>query len=131
MKQVPVKLGPLALLLTVISICLTVLAILNYSTALADSRLAQKYADTVSTRYSLEIRGQQYLQEEAEDRLAGFVSMDEDGNGVHWKTIEENGSRLTIGLDRNGRVVCWKHERDWTEDTNIGNLWSGFFGNGA
>jgi hypothetical protein len=33
MKQTPVRLGPLALLLNVISICLTVLAILSFSTA--------------------------------------------------------------------------------------------------
>ena len=54
MKQVPIKLGPLALLLTVISICLTTLAILSFTTASADLRLAEKYADTVQTRYELE-----------------------------------------------------------------------------
>ncbi len=54
MKQVPIKLGPLALLLAVISICLTTLAILTFTTARADLRLAQKYAETVSTRYELE-----------------------------------------------------------------------------
>ena len=40
MKQVPIKLGPLALLLAVISICLTTLAILTFTTARADLRLA-------------------------------------------------------------------------------------------
>ena len=44
MKQVPIKLGPLALLLTVISICLTTLAILTFATARADWRLAEKHA---------------------------------------------------------------------------------------
>ena len=39
MKQIPIKLGPLTLLLTVISICLTVLAILSFTTARADLRL--------------------------------------------------------------------------------------------
>ena len=42
MKHVPIKLGPLALLLAVISICLTTLALLNVSTAKADERLAEK-----------------------------------------------------------------------------------------
>ncbi len=42
MKQIPIKLGPLTLLLTVISICLTVLAILSFTTARADLRLAEK-----------------------------------------------------------------------------------------
>ena len=54
MHQVPIKLGPLALLLTIISICLTTLSILTCTTSGADLRLAQKYAETVQTRYSLE-----------------------------------------------------------------------------
>ena len=49
MKRVPIKLGPLALLLAVISICLTMLALLTCSTARADRRLAEKFAQTVST----------------------------------------------------------------------------------
>ena len=58
MNQVPVKLGPLALLLTVISICLTTLAILTFSTARADWRLADRYAQTVTARYDLMNEGQ-------------------------------------------------------------------------
>ena len=38
MKHTPIKLGPLALLLAVISICLTTLALLNVSTAKAEER---------------------------------------------------------------------------------------------
>ena len=52
-NRTPIRLLPLALLLTVISICLTVLAILTFSTAGADLRLAEKYAETVRTRYEL------------------------------------------------------------------------------
>ena len=47
MNKAPIRLGPMALLLTVISICLTILAILTFTTARADLRLAQKYAETV------------------------------------------------------------------------------------
>ena len=61
MKHVPVKLGPLALLLAVVAICLTILAILSFTTGQADLRLAQRYADTVSERYALEAEGQQYV----------------------------------------------------------------------
>ena len=52
--RMPVKLGPLALLLTVISICLTTMAILTFATARADRRLAEKYAATVRLRYELD-----------------------------------------------------------------------------
>ena len=72
MKQVPIKLGPLALLLAVISICLTTLGILTFTTARADLRLAEKYASTVRTRYELERRGQEFLQELSETDPADY-----------------------------------------------------------
>ena len=46
MKDLPIRLGPLALLLTVISICMTVFGILTYATARADMNLAETYAET-------------------------------------------------------------------------------------
>ena len=129
MKQVPIKLGPLALLLTVISICLTTLAILTFTTARADRRLAEKYADTVSVRYVLEIRGQEFLAEAqamAEDGSFEFLDgLDRDG--VYWETFEQDGSRLTIGVKQNGtdaEVVAWKHQRLWEENTSL-HLWLG------
>ena len=61
MNKAPIRLGPMALLLTVISICLTILAILTFTTARADLRLAQKYAETVQARYAIEKDGQTYL----------------------------------------------------------------------
>ena len=67
MKQIPMRLGPLALLLMVISICMTVLGILTFTTARADLSMAEKYAQTVETRYLLESRGQSFLQEAYED----------------------------------------------------------------
>ncbi|MBQ6370387.1 MAG: hypothetical protein IJJ21_02250, partial [Firmicutes bacterium] len=62
MKQVPIKLGPVALLLTVITICLTVMAILTLTTAAADQAMANRFADSAQIRFSLEAEGQQFLQ---------------------------------------------------------------------
>ncbi len=132
MKQVPIKLGPLALLLTVISICLTMLSILSFTTARADMRLAEKYAETVSTRYELEAEGQQYLADirgtvpfVAAGSLAGT---EQDEDGIIWKQFEKGGARLRIGTDPadDFRVVSWKHSKEWEEDTDIGDLWPGF-----
>ena len=61
MNRPTVRLGPAAVLLTVIAICLAILAILTFTTARADLRLAEKYADTVRARYALESEGQKYL----------------------------------------------------------------------
>lgn len=129
MKQVPVKLGPLALLLTVISICLTTLAVMTFVTARADQRLAEKYADTVNTRYALETRGQEFLSEVSGGAgNEGVVLLEEpDQDGVSWNTFEQDGSRLKIGLKQGSggtEVVAWKHERLWEEDTSM-NLWPG------
>ncbi len=63
MKHIPIKLGPLALLLTVISICMTVLGLLTFATARGDLSLAEKHGDTVRLRYELEAEGQAFLGE--------------------------------------------------------------------
>ncbi len=131
MKQTPIKLGPLALLLTVISICLTMLSILSFTTARADMRLAEKYAETVSTRYELETEGQQYLADVrgtvpviAADALA---DTEQDDSGIVWKQFDRDGAMLRVGVDpADGfRVVSWKHSKEWEEDTDIGMLWPG------
>ena len=100
MKQVPVKLGPLALLLTVISICLTTLAILTFTTSRADKALADKYAQTVRTRYELETEGQEYLQHVTDgSEMAGERDFEKDGFHLY-VTVEEDGS-----------VTSWRHEK--------------------
>ena len=62
MRHIPIKLGPLALLLAVISICMTTLGILTFTTAGADLVMAEKYAATVRNRYELEYQGQSFLR---------------------------------------------------------------------
>ena len=131
MKQVPIKLGPLTLLLTVISICLTTLAILTFTTARADLRLAEKYAETVRTRYELEAEGQSFLRElrDLDPADLSLMDLDRDAQCVSWTTLKEDGAQLLIGFtyDRDGyQVVAWRQEKEWDQDTVIGNLWSGF-----
>lgn len=128
MKQVPIKLGPLALLLTVISICLTVLSILNFTTARADLRLAEKYAETVSERYALEAEGQELLRElEASD--PALLDMTRDAAGVWHADLERDGAHLRLAVEKKGdgwQVVEWRMEKDWQEDTGL-ELWGGGF----
>ena len=130
MNQTPIKLGPLTLLLTVISICLTVLSILTFTTAQADERLAQKFAETVQTRYELEQEGQAFLRDVAEGGPDFIMddSVTRTAQGVFKKTFERDGAKLTIGYRNtaNGvRIVSWRHEKEWEEDTSL-NLWDGF-----
>ncbi len=124
MKHIPVRLGPLALLLTVVAICMTVLGLLTFSTARADLAMAQKLAASTQQRYELEAEGQAFLQEAAEavvpvgkefvTKVTGGVSykiygftqealsalgMEKDENGVYWKELSHDSQTLRIGLD--------------------------------
>lgn len=126
-QQAPVRLGPLALILTVISICLAILAILSFTTARADLRLAEKYAATVSDRYALEREGQTYLGEVSAALAAGSdLNVDEDGVLRHYLT--RGDAMLCIGLELKGdgwQVVSWRQEQTWEPNLEIGDLWSG------
>ena len=110
MNHVPIKLGPLALLLAVVSICLTVLSILSFASARADWKLAEQYARTVQTRYALEEQGQRFLAE-AEPGAQ--------------ETFEQDGLRLIVALGEDGEILRWTLEREWNQDDTFGNLWLG------
>lgn len=130
MNEIPVKLGPLALLLAVISICMATLAILTFSTSRADMSLAEKYADTVKERYELEVMGQQYLAETSDELNQGMVFIT-DADGMAHHTIESGNATLDIALKPKGAdgyiVGKWTITRNWEEDTGMGNLWDGFW----
>lgn len=133
MKQIPIKLGPLTLLLTMISICLTVLAILSFTTARADLRLAEKYADTVRSRYALEKQGQAFRQELSETDPAdyGLSGWERDKDGVYHTVLTRDDLSLSIGFCPNEKgktdILQWQHTKDWAEDESIGQLWDGGF----
>ncbi len=129
MKQTAIRLGPLALLLTVISICLTILAILTVTTARADLRLAEKYAETVKERTALETQGQELVRAVTVGE-AGTLAPDADG--TIRAELEQNGLRLRLALSPDGEggwaVTDWRMEKEWTFDDTIDGLWSGSFG---
>ena len=125
MKQIPIKLGPLAFLLTVISICLTVLAILTFTTARADLSLADKYAQTVQIRYDLEAQGQAYLAQLAAGQGTGDT--DADADGVIWKTFSRDGFSLRVGCVAGAdgyEVISWRQEKAWDEENTL-HVWQG------
>ena len=125
MNRPTVRLGPAALLLAVIAICLAILAILTFTTARADLRLAEKYADTVRARYALEGDGQKYMAELA---ASPDTAPQADADGVIRVDMERDGYRLRIALEPDGtggfRTVGWRHEKPWEQEQTIGDLWS-------
>ena len=131
MRQVPIKLGPLALLLTIISICLTTLAILTYTTAEADRRLAERYGQTVETRYKLESQGQEFLRDVdraiRDNNSPALVPYKTEAYNVYEKIIEDGDASLTVRIEndqRQSRILSWKMIRSWEEDKEV-NVWNG------
>ena len=131
MRSFPVKLGPLALLLTGIVLCLTALAILTLTAARADLAQAERYADTVRTRYALEQRGQAFLRDADEALRAGrspdTLDAELTDTGVR-KTFSHDGALLTVVLrteDGSLTVEQWKRCREWAENVELGDLWPG------
>ena len=134
MENSGIKTGYVALLLTVVSICVEALAILAIATASADLRTAGRYADMVKTRYELEAKGQMFLMEADEalrsgNSLALLPDTETDGKGVTWKEIWSSDYRLAAGVkaDEAGKlkVVGWRIGRTWENQTDMGDLWDG------
>ena len=131
MNNAPIRLGPLALLMTVISICLTILSILTLTTAGADLRLAEKYADASEIRFELEEQGQELLAEVdgvlANGGNAASVSGVKEENGTYTAELDKDGYILNISFTEDNNtynLTGWKITREWNEDNNI-NIWDG------
>ena len=66
----------------------------------------------------------------AEGTNAGDISGTEtDENGVIWKTIVQDDSKLVIGIlpdpETGYKVVSWRLLREWSADESMGDLWDG------
>ena len=113
MNRPPMRLGPLAFLLTVIAIAMSVLSVLTFSTARADSALANRFARTVRTRYSLEKEAAQMIKERSDE-----------GKGFEF-TLEKDGYVLHVRLNDDGDPEIWDIHRQWDYDEFTDDLWDG------
>ena len=136
-----IRLGPVAVFLTVVSAVLATLAILTFSTARADEVLAKRFASVTQTRYALEADGNRFLaeldkaaQEGADLTDAGIASgipgaeALPEGEGVRY-TSEREGYTLTVEAVPDGsggfRIGKWKITKEWTEEDPFDDLWLG------
>ncbi len=118
MKKVPMRLGALALLLLVVSMCLTSLSMLSYADASADMRQAQKYAQTVKIRYDLERQGQEFLEQTEASGSEETVRT----------SFYEEGYELEIELQKTDdgyEIKQWKIRKVWDKPEKIDDLWEG------
>jgi hypothetical protein len=111
MKEKTLRLGPLAILLTLIALAMTILSLLSFASAQADVALAERFAKTVAIRYRLDKKGQKFLKEHINDAEASFESSEED-------------YVLHIELKEN-QIIEWKIHKNWEQEEQFDDLWEG------
>ena len=100
MKKTPIRLGPLMILLLVISIALTTLALLTVTTSRADRALAERFAASVSARYGLERDG------------SAFAASAADGSATRANLnirVVQKAEEITLAADAPLRVSVEAH----------------------
>ena len=130
-----IRLGPIAVFLSVVAVVLTTLAILTTATSNADRLMAERFARVTQIRYELEDEGNQYLMEVDEQAMKGRVavaSVDEEltDDGVLRQTIKKDGYVLEIEItkpDSAGHydISKWKITKEWNAENPFGNIWQG------
>lgn len=131
-----IRLGPVAVFLTVITAVLATLAILTFSTARADAVLAERFAQMTGIRYELEAKGSRFLSEAdalfsmeeiTEADLPEGVSLADDGGLSYY--IEKDGYAMSIRVSEgsDGRPVIgeWRISKLWEGDDPFEDIWPG------
>jgi hypothetical protein len=131
------RLGSITLLFTVILLCVAALAALSAATAHADLAVTEKYRARVQDMYAAESAGQEWLAAvdaaiaakgaalTATDLPAG-TSL--DGDVLSAQLVQESGCTLSVSVRRTESgytILRWENTAQWTEDTDIGSLWTG------
>ena len=128
-----VRLGSISILMSVILLCVAVLAVLSVTSARADDVMARRYASWTSAYYELQNEGQAYYQSLDEAVLSGqdpeAILLESgavpDENGVYVKVIARDEMTLTIHMelaDGNIRVLGAETDTNWEEDTSMNLL---------
>jgi hypothetical protein len=130
----PLRGGMLTLLVTVILICLSVLAVLALCTARVDRNLAQRQQDQLQKDAAAETAGQQWLAEvdaalKTDGMLPDSAQKQVDGTIRAQLALDsERTLEITIrplqGQTERYRVLQWQISRDW-DAAQKWNLWNG------
>ena len=130
-----IRLGPIAIFLTIVAIVLSTLAMLTAATAGADKAMAERFASVTSTRYQLEADGNTFLKEFDETIAQGGDPASLEGvesaqGGGYNYTVERDGYRLEVSLsplDALGHysITVWKIHKIWNSEDPMNNVWKG------
>ena len=119
------RVGSVAVLFTVVLLCVAIFAALTVTTALADEKTAQRYGPHVQQQYACENLGQQWLAQARAFQL-GLGPLPEDTaqteNGGLSTCICSGSMELRIRLDGTGRLEQWSCAALWQPEEHW-QLW--------
>ena len=128
------RLGPVAVFLTIIAVILTTLATLTIATSRADVVLAERFAEMTRIRYSLEAQGSEFLSGLAEELNAGaslssISELNRRADGIFEYKAERDGYELVIRLTESDEdlydIKEWKITKVWEEEDLNQGIWAG------
>ena len=128
------RLGPIAVFLTVVAIILTTLATLTIATSRADAVLAERFATMTAIRYSLEKEGNEFLYEVTQKlengaSLNSISDLNRTDDGMYEYKAEKDGYELKIRLAPEGTdsfsIEEWKITKIWNEEELSQDIWLG------
>lgn len=128
------RLGPVAVFLTIVAVILTTLATLTIATSRADVVLAERFAEMTQIRYSLEAQGNEFLSSLAEELEAGaslssISELNRKADGIFEYKAERDGYELLIRLTESDEDLYdireWKITKVWEEEDLNQGIWAG------
>lgn len=128
------RLGPVAVFLTIVAVILTTLATLTIATSRADVVLAERFAEMTQIRYSLEAQGSEFLSSLAEELAAGaslssISELNRKADGIFEYKAERDGYELVIRLTESDEDLYnireWKITKVWEEEDLNQGIWAG------
>lgn len=119
------RVGSVAVLFTVVLLCVSIFAALTVTTALADEKTAQRYGQHVYRQYACENLGQQWLaQARAYQMGRGPLPENtrQEAGGSLSTCILGDAMELNIRLDQKGNLERWSCTAQWQPEDNL-QLW--------
>lgn len=129
-----VRLGPIAIFLTIVAIVMATLAVLTTATTNADKVMAERFAEVTKNRYAMEAEAEKFIWKFDEQAAAGKIDAKKLGakrsGEAYIKTIKNNGYILKTGVTSAGKdggykVTEWKLEKEWNADDPYSDVWKG------
>ena len=125
-----VRLGSISILMTVILLCVTVLAVLSVTSAKAADAMTSRLADRTKAYYALQSEGQRYVADLLElnnmstVRETLLAEGTQAADGSFTRTFEQDGLVLTIvfRLDDDRLTASFLTNSEWEEDKSLNLL---------